>query len=91
VTELPPNHTLNANITLVELLQALKMLQRNKVVGLDGMKAEFILDVGELLHMPLLIAFNYFLAEGFLEALSLGWSMRSLKGAMPLNLITIGG
>jgi hypothetical protein len=68
--EPPPSHTLNADITLVELLQALKMLQRNKAAGLDGMKAEFILDVGELLHMPLLIAFNCFLAEGFLEALS---------------------
>ncbi len=34
------------------------------------MKVEFILDVGELLHMPLLTTFNCFLAEGFLEALS---------------------
>ncbi len=34
------------------------------------MKAEFILDAGELLHMPLLTTFNYFLAEGFLKALS---------------------
>jgi hypothetical protein len=36
------------------------------------MKAEFILNVGELLHMPLLTAFNSFLAEGFLKALSTG-------------------
>ncbi len=70
VTKPPPSHTLNTNITLVELLQALKKLQRNKVVGLDGMKAKFILDVGELLHMPLLIAFNCFLEEGFPKALS---------------------
>jgi hypothetical protein len=55
----------NIDITLVELHQALKKLQRNEVVGLDGMKAEFILNVGELPHMPLLIAFNYFLEEGF--------------------------
>ncbi len=61
----PPKHTLNTNITLVELLQALK-----KVISLEGMKAEFILDVGELLHMPLLTTFNCFLVEGFLEALS---------------------
>jgi hypothetical protein len=60
----------------------LKKLQRNKVVGLDGMKAKFILDVGELLHMPLLTMFNYFLVEGFPKALSTGWSTRSLKGAM---------
>jgi hypothetical protein len=89
--ELPLSHNLNANITLLKLLQALKMLQRNKAIGLDGMKAKFILDVGELLHMSLLIAFNYFLVEGFPEALSLGWFMRSLKKVMPLNLIIIGG
>jgi len=44
------------------------------------MKAEFILDVGELLHMPLLIAFNYFLAKGFLEALSTGVVHPFFKG-----------
>ncbi len=72
MTEPPPSHTLNANITLVEFLQVLKTLQRNKAAGLDGMKVEFISDAGKLLHMPLLIAFNYFLAEGFLKALSTG-------------------
>jgi hypothetical protein len=35
------------------------------------MKAEFILDAEELLHMPLLIAFKCFLVEGFPEALSI--------------------
>jgi hypothetical protein len=34
------------------------------------MKVKFILDAGELLHMPLLIMFNCFLVEGFPEALS---------------------
>jgi hypothetical protein len=34
------------------------------------MKVEFILDVGDLLHMPLLTTFNCFLTKGFLEALS---------------------
>ncbi len=46
VTEPPPSHTLNTSITLAELLQALKKLQRNKPASLDGMKAEFILDAG---------------------------------------------
>jgi hypothetical protein len=46
VTKPPFSHTLNIDITLVELLQALKKLQKNKVAGLDGMKVEFILDVG---------------------------------------------
>jgi hypothetical protein len=70
--EPPPSHILNTDITLIELLQALKMLQRNKAAGLDGMKVEFILDTRELLHMPLLTTFNCFLEEGFLEALSTG-------------------
>jgi hypothetical protein len=48
----------------------LKKLQINKVVSFDGIKVEFILDVRELLHMPLLTMFNCFLEEGFLEALS---------------------
>jgi hypothetical protein len=34
------------------------------------MKVEFVLDVGELLHIPLLTTLNYFMVEGFLEALS---------------------
>jgi hypothetical protein len=63
---------MNIDITLVELFQALKKLQRNKAADLDGMKVEFILDVGELLHMPLLTSFNYFLEEDFLETLSIG-------------------
>jgi hypothetical protein len=80
VTEPPPNHTLNTNITLVELFQALKKLQRNKVAGLDGMKVESILDARELLHMPLLTTFNCFLAEGFPEALSTGVVHALFKG-----------
>jgi hypothetical protein len=36
------------------------------------MKVKFILDVRKLFHMPLLIAFNYFLTKGFTEALSIG-------------------
>jgi hypothetical protein len=52
----------------------------NKAASLDGMEAEFILDAGELLHMPLLTTFNCFLAEGFLEALSIGVVHAFFKG-----------
>jgi hypothetical protein len=76
---------LNTYITLVELLHALKKLQRNKVAGLDGMKTEFNLDVGELLNTPLLIAFNCFLEEGFLEALSTGVVHRLFKAGDALE------
>jgi hypothetical protein len=44
----------------------------NKAADLDGIKTKFILDAGELLHMPLLITFNYFLVEGFPKALCTG-------------------
>jgi hypothetical protein len=97
VTIPPPSHTLNTYITLTELLQALKKLQRNNATGLDGMKVEFILDAGKLLHMPLLTTFNCFLAKGFSEALSIGVvhalfkGGNALKGAMPSNLTTTGG
>jgi hypothetical protein len=73
------------------LLQALEKLQRNNIVGLYGMKAEFILDVGELLHMPLLTSFNCFLEEGFPKALSTGMVHTLFKGAMPPNLTNTGG
>ncbi len=69
VMEPPPSHILNTYITLTELLQALKKLQRNKAAGLDGMKIEFILDAGELLHIPLLTTFNFFLEKGFSRSL----------------------
>jgi len=90
VSKPPPSHTLNRNITLAELLQALKKLQKNKVVSLDGMKAEFILDAGELLHIPLLTTLNYFLTKPFQKPFPLRWSTRSLKGVMLLNLTTTG-
>ncbi len=47
---------------------------------MDGMKAKFILDVGKLLHMPLLIAFNYFLEKGFPKTLFTGMVHALFKG-----------
>ncbi len=47
---------------------------------MDGMEAKFILDLRELLHMPLLTTFNCFLAEGFPKALSIGVVHKFFKG-----------
>ncbi len=91
MTEPPLSHTLNVDITLVELLQALKRLQKSKATSLDSMKVEFILDVGDLLHMPLLTTFNCFLWRVFYKPFPLRWSTRSLTGVMPSNLTIIGG
>jgi hypothetical protein len=54
------------------------------------MKAEFILDVGEVLHMSLLTMFNCFLAEGIPKTLFHWSGSRSLEGVTPPNLTTIG-
>jgi hypothetical protein len=45
--------TLNYDITLDEIMQVMRRLKRHKSAGLDGIKAEFLLDVGDMLHVPL--------------------------------------
>ena len=56
--------TLNADITHEEVSAALKWLKRNKAAGLDGIRAEFILDAAEVLLTPLVLTFNQILNEG---------------------------
>jgi hypothetical protein len=36
----------------------MRRLKRNKSAGLDGIKVEFLLNVGNMLHVPLQIVFN---------------------------------
>jgi hypothetical protein len=45
--------TLNCDITLDDIAQVMRRLKRNKSAGLDGIKAEFLLDAGNMLHVPL--------------------------------------
>jgi hypothetical protein len=47
----------------------MRRLKRNKFVGLDGIKAEFLLDAGDMLHVPLQIVFNKLLQQGYLAGL----------------------
>jgi hypothetical protein len=64
--------TLNYDITLDEITQVMGKLKRNKSVGLDGIKAKFLLDVGDMLHVPLQIVFNKLLQQGYSTGLSTG-------------------
>jgi hypothetical protein len=49
----------------------MKRLKRNKSIALDGIKAEFLLDVGDMLHVPLQIVFNKLLQQGYSVGLSI--------------------
>ncbi len=46
-------NTLNCDITLDEIVQVMRRLKCNKSAGLDGIKVEFLLDAGDMLHVPL--------------------------------------
>ncbi len=45
--------TLNCDITLDEIAQVMRKLKCNKSTGLDGIKAEFLLDANDMSHVPL--------------------------------------
>jgi len=62
--------TLNCDITLNEIAQVMRTLKRNNLAGLDGIKAEFLLDAGDMLHVPLQIVFNKLLQQGYSTGLS---------------------
>ena len=55
---------LNADITEQEVEAGLKRLKRNKAAGVDGIRAEHILDASELWLKPLVQTFNQVLNQG---------------------------
>ncbi len=57
--------TLNCDITLDEIAQVMRRLKAYKSTGLDGIKAEFLLNAGDMLHVPLQIVFNKLLQQGY--------------------------
>ncbi len=65
-------NTLNYDITLDEIAQVMRKLKHNKFVGLDGIKAEFLLDAGDMLHVPVQIVFNKLLQQGYSACLFTG-------------------
>jgi hypothetical protein len=64
--------TLNCDITLDEIAQVMRRLKCNKFAGLDGIKVEFLLDAGDMVHVPLQIVFNKLLQQGYSAGLSTG-------------------
>ena len=55
---------LNADITHDKVEAALKRLKRNKAAGVDGIRAELILDAASILLTPLVLTFNQILNKG---------------------------
>jgi hypothetical protein len=87
--------TQNFDIILDEIAQLMRRLKRNKFASLDGIKAEFLLDVGDMLHVPLHIVFNKLLQQGYSVSLSTGVIHALHKGGDALQFenyrgITVG-
>ena len=55
---------LNAPVTVNDVQAAFRKLKRHKAAGLDGIKAEFLLDAEDLLLQPLTCTFNQMLHQG---------------------------
>ncbi len=77
--------TLNCDITLDEIAQVMRRLKRNKSAGLDGIKTEFLLDAGNMLHVPLQIVFNKLLQQGYSTGLFTGVTHALHKGGDALQ------
>ncbi len=88
-------NTLNCDITLNEIAQVMRKFKHNKFVGLDGIKAEFLLDAGDMLHVPLQIVFNKLFQQGYSASFSTGVIYALHKGGDALQFenykgITVG-
>jgi hypothetical protein len=84
-------NTLNCDITLNEIAQVMRRLKCNKSTGLDGIKAKVLLDVGDMLHVPLQIVFNKLLQQGYSAGLSTGVIHALHKGGDALQFEKLQG
>jgi hypothetical protein len=62
----------NVDIQLCEIVDAIQRLKRGKAVGLDEVKAEFVIDGCDALLRILQTLFNKLLSEGFCNSLDMG-------------------
>jgi hypothetical protein len=73
----------------------MRRLKCNKSASLDGIKAEFLLDACDMLHVPVQIVFNKLLQQGYSVSLSIGVIHALHKGGDALQFenyrgITVG-
>ena len=66
-----PEH-LHDSVSTAETARALKRLRRNKAAGIDGIRAEHLLDACELLLEPMAATFTHLLLDGVPECLCKG-------------------
>jgi hypothetical protein len=81
--------TLNCDITLDEIAQVMRRLKRNKSTGLNGIKAEFLLDASNMLH-PYRLCSTSCCNKVIQQACLLESFMHCTRVVMPCNLRTIG-
>ncbi len=75
----------NAEITEDEVKAALTRLKRNKAAGVDGIRAEHILDASEVLLDPLVQTFNQLPNKGVPPAWCTGLIQPIFKAGVPEN------
>ncbi len=89
-TSQSPADLLNADITYQDVEAALKRLKRHKAAGVDGIKAEFILEASAIFMTPLVRTFNQILTRGVLPCWCNGLTTPYTKLGTRTILATIG-
>ena len=63
---------LDQDVDVTEVAAAFRRLKRNKAAGIDGIKAEFIIDARDILLQPLATTFTQMLSHGVPDSWCLG-------------------
>ena len=79
------DHKLHAPINKAEVTLAFKRLKRRKAAGIDGIRAEYMLDAEDLLFPPLCMTSNQMLHAGVPEHWCMGVIHPILKGGDPTD------
>ena len=77
------DHQLHAQFSGAEVTLAFKRSKRHKAAGIDGIRAEYMLDAEDLLVAPLCMTFNQLLHVGVPEHWCMGVIHPTFKGGDP--------